>query len=119
MNEVFEKIIEKLEKEKNKDRIGVYSEIQCDAIKFAYGSAKEIVQEVAEEFATDTNVGNNGKWNKKCRYNAIVAKTGEIVPVYECTCSVCGWKTGNQGMRFNYCPNCGAKMDEPYQPKGE
>lgn len=74
---------------------------------------------VKEEFATDINVWSNGQWNKKCKYNAIVAKTGEIVPVYECTCSVCGWKTGNQGMRFNYCPNCGAKMDEPYKPKGE
>ena len=54
MNKAFEKILERLEEEKNKDRSGVYSEIQCDVIKFTYGSAKEIVQEVAEEY--------NGGW---------------------------------------------------------
>lgn len=29
---------------------------------------------------------------------------------YDCT--VCGYHTGDQGSEFNYCPNCGAKMDE-------
>lgn len=50
MNKAFKKILERLDEEKNKDRSGVYSAIQCDALKFAYGSAKEIVQEVAGEY---------------------------------------------------------------------
>ena len=45
--------------------------------------------------------------------------TGLMISVYNCKCSVCGWETGNQGTRFNYCPNCGAKMDKVIQPNGE
>lgn len=40
------------------------------------------------------------------------AITGKGIKVYQCICSVCGWKTGNQGMRFNFCPNCGSKMEQ-------
>ena len=29
-------------------------------------------------------------------------------------CSVCGYRTV-WGHRYNYCPNCGAKMDEPME----
>ena len=55
MNEAFEKILERLEE----------SYIDCfrqGDYKFnnAIDKAKQIVQEVAEEFATDTNVGSNG-----------------------------------------------------------
>ena len=55
MNEAFEKILERLEE----------SYIDCfhqGDYKFnnAIDKAEQIVQEVAEEFATDTNVGTNG-----------------------------------------------------------
>lgn len=55
MNEAFEKILERLEE----------SYIDCfhqGDYKFnnAIDKAEQIVREVAEEFATDTNVGTNG-----------------------------------------------------------
>ena len=73
---------------------------------------KETVKEIEENH-------NKGKW--EMTYNGMRknANTGLMMTVYHCKCSVCGWETGNQGTRFNYCPNCGAKMDELNQPKGE
>lgn len=38
--------------------------------------------------------------------------TGNPERKYLCDCSVCGWRTGNQGLRFNYCPHCGAKIEK-------
>ena len=46
---MIEKIIARLREEKNKDRSKVYSPVQCDAISFTFGSAIDIVQEVAKE----------------------------------------------------------------------
>ncbi len=31
--------------------------------------------------------------------------------IWDCTCSVCGWRTGQQGTRFQYCPICGTHME--------
>ena len=47
---MIEKIIARLREEKNKDRSKVYSPVQCDAISFTFGSAIDIVQEVAKEY---------------------------------------------------------------------
>ena len=63
--------------------------------------------------------GIHGKWAKTYNGMRKNVNTGLMMKVYLCKCSVCGWKTGNQGTRFNYCPNCGAKMDEEDQSKGE
>ena len=73
---------------------------------------KETVKEIEEKH-------NKGKWEmtyKGKRKNVI---TGLMIPAYDCKCSVCGWETGNQGTRFNYCPNCGTKMDEVNKTLGE
>ena len=52
MNKAFKKILERLEEHfnctNNRD------------MRLAYHHAMKVVQEVAEEFATDTNVGTNG-----------------------------------------------------------
>lgn len=43
--------------------------------------------------------------------NRIITRTSEIVFGYQC--SVCNRFTRSQFMgSWNYCPNCGAKMDE-------
>ena len=61
MNKAFEKILERLEELQN----NLLSQTEGD-INLQVGVingvmySKKIVQEVAEEFATDTNVGNNG-----------------------------------------------------------
>ena len=60
MNEAFEKILERLDKDcwltTNDD--GETNELSIRVVSLE--DANKIVQEVAEEFATDTNVGSNG-----------------------------------------------------------
>lgn len=51
-----------------------------------------------------------GEWIKTFRYMRENVNTGNIEPVYSYDCPVCAWHTGNQGGRFNFCPNCGADM---------
>ena len=53
MNEEFEKILERLERE-------IAGKPTPDEYNNGINRAYSIVQEVAEEFATDTNVGTNG-----------------------------------------------------------
>ena len=73
---------------------------------------KETVKEIEENH-------NKGKWEMTYKGKRKDVNTGLMIAAYNCKCSVCGWETGNQGTRFNYCPNCGAKMDKVIQPNGE
>lgn len=50
MQEVFEKIIQRLRTEKNMDRSFVYSTEQCDAIRYAFGAAIDAVKVCVEEY---------------------------------------------------------------------
>lgn len=59
MQEIFEKIIEKLTKHMKLNN-GLEDEDYFAGETSGYKQAMSIVQEVAEEYATDTNVGNNG-----------------------------------------------------------
>ena len=72
----------------------------------------EAVKEIEENH-------NKGKWEMTYKGKRKDVNTGLMISAYNCKCSVCGWKTGNQGTRFSYCPKCGAKMDELNQPNGE
>ena len=57
---VFEKILDRLEEVENR-LLNESGDIGCTlGITNMYEYSKQIVQEVAEEFATDTNVGTNG-----------------------------------------------------------
>lgn len=61
MNKAFDKILERLEKEKDIPHDDSVAEAISTRIwNKAIQRAKGIVQAEAEEFATDTNVGNNG-----------------------------------------------------------
>ena len=70
MNEAFKKILDRLERE-------IAGKPTPDEYNNGINRAYSIVQEVAEEFATDTNVGTNG-WiacsgckdckNKECEH---------------------------------------------------
>ena len=73
---------------------------------------KETVKEIEENH-------NKGKWEMTYKGKRKDVNTGLMISAYNCKCSVCGWETGNQGTRFNYCPKCGAKMDEVNKPNGE
>ena len=72
----------------------------------------EAVKEIEENH-------NKGKWEMTYKGKRKDVNTGLMISAYNCKCSVCGWETGNQGTRFRYCPNCGAKMDEVNKTKGE
>lgn len=52
----------------------------------------------------------HGEWDKTFRYMRENINTGKLEPVYSCDCPICTYHTGNQGVRFNFCPNCGADM---------
>ena len=77
----------------------------------------KVIKETVKEIEENHNI--KGKWEMTYKGMRKDANTGLMISVYNCKCSVCGWETGNQGTRFRYCPNCGAKMDELNQPKGE
>lgn len=119
MNKAFEKILERLEEEKNKDRSGVYSEIQCDAIKFTYGSAKEIVQEVAEEY-------NNGwipcseRLPEPARPVLVTLRNwmNEKLFVRQGIFHVDHWRT-DEGIIENSSVVAWKPLPQPYQTKGE
>ena len=159
MNKVFEKIIEKLEKElkladEEKLRCARENPLQFDSAKgYANGVANSIeivkqesaeyeecykdcgeceaynkekhhcpkfckvIKETVKEIEENHNI--KGKWEMTYKGMRKDVNTGLMISVYNCKCSVCGWETGNQGTRFNYCPNCGAKMDEVNKTLGE
>ena len=157
MQEVFEKIIEKLEEEKMSyfltiantgdekldyayEQVGdaldkAIEIVKQEAEKYeecykdcgdceAYNKEKhhcpkfcKVIKETVKEIEENHNI--KGKWEMTYKGMRKDVNTGLMISAYNCKCSVCGWETGNQGTRFNYCPNCGAKMDEVNKPKGE
>ena len=62
------------------------------------------------------------KWRDTARILMDAVSAADVAPVvhgrwvYGCQCSVCGDRHGPYNSRhrpyYNYCPNCGAKMDE-------
>ena len=77
----------------------------------------KVIKETVKEIEENHNI--KGKWEMTYKGMKKDVNTGLMISAYKCKCSVCGWETGNQGTRFNYCPNCGAKMDEVNKTKGE
>ena len=77
----------------------------------------KVIKETVKEIEENHNI--KGKWEMTYKGMKKDVNTGLMISAYNCKCSVCGWETGNQGTRFNYCPNCGAKMDEVNKTKGE
>ena len=77
----------------------------------------KVIKETVKEIEENHNI--KGKWEMTFKGMKKDVNTGLMISAYNCKCSVCGWETRSQGTRFNYCPNCGAKMDEVNKPKGE
>ena len=149
MQEIFEKIIEKLE-ELHERYINQYGAVGGNPMAFSVKECMEIVKQEVENYEecykdcgdceaynkekhhcpkfckvikeTVKEIEENhnkGKWEMTYKGKRKDVNTGLMISAYNCKCSVCGWETGNQGTRFSYCPKCGAKMDELNQPKGE
>ena len=77
----------------------------------------KVIKETVKEIEENHNI--KGEWEMTYKGKRKDVNTGLMISAYNCKCSVCGLETGNQGTRFNYCPNCGANMDEVNKPKGE
>lgn len=53
----------------------------------------------------------HGKWMKEDKGFGRDITTLHLMRVYKYICPLCGYYTDNQASRFNFCPNCGARMD--------
>lgn len=76
----------------------------------------KVITEAMKKIEENHNI--KGKWEMTYKGMRKDMNTGLMISAYNCKCSVCGWETGNQGTRFRYCPNCGAKMDEVNKSNG-
>ena len=71
-----------------------------------YLTAKQKIKNIP---SADVAPVRHGKWTEVQKENI----WGDIIPVFEC--SLCGKYTfGTKGIteKSNYCPNCGARMNE-------
>ena len=57
----------------------------------------------------------HAEWIKKSMGMRKDINTGKYIEKFSCDCPICGYHTGNQGARFNFCPNCGADMRKKVQ----
>ena len=71
----------------------------------------EILKTVDRQPTIDATLVVHGEWMKTFRYMRENINTVKLEPIYSYDCPICKYHTGNQGKNFNFCPNCGAKMD--------
>ena len=69
------------------------------------GGARKLI---AEAPAIDAAPVRHGRWWKKTDWHPISYTATKDFPFYECT--QCGWNR-RFAIDYNFCPNCGAKMD--------
>ena len=73
----------------------------------SYGQTDEpilfetLVSDLRDMKTADVAPVRHGRWIEKDKYN--------FVTMYDC--SICGTRILDNGPAWNYCPNCGAKMD--------
>ena len=73
-------------------------------------NSEDIGVKVSDLITIDAEPVRHGRWIKEIDYEEIVD-----IEFLKCTCSICGWVTRTDktiGIKYNYCPYCGAKMDE-------
>lgn len=100
------------------DKDTVYRQAAIDAINSHFGFNIEeeygsAVQEVINGLPSAQSERKKGKWISK--YNGKPVKVIKGFPQESCFCSVCGkWLIASDeyGVIGNYCPNCGARMEE-------
>ena len=127
MQDVFEKIIEKLEEQKTK---GIYDSNSIIGEKNVWAKAIEIVKQEAEKIGTDTNVGSNG-WIPVSERLPEEPKEG-LTNLDECDEYIVMIKNAKIPTALNYAGNgewyrdgvfydviAWQPLPEPYQPKGE
>lgn len=84
-----------------------YGDYECE-----FGFSREAIKDVLKSVETaDVVPVVHENWIIKTIDYGISPVTNERVlsPIYKC--GGCGYDTGKQAEKFNYCPICGAKMD--------
>lgn len=94
-----EKLNKILQREKLFDRSKAYDITDACNYNPIAATYEKVIQIVNSMPAADVQKFNHGKWKQE---NDIF------------TCSECGYQFEREGYTqfFNYCPNCGAKMDK-------
>lgn len=62
--------------------------------------------------AVDATQVVHGRWILRDNGTHMNVNTEKPMRFYLCDCSVCGYHTGTQAVNFNYCPKCGATMED-------
>ena len=57
------------------------------------------------------------EWIAEYKYKRLDEIHNVINDVYSFKCSSCGWKTGQQGIEFQFCPRCGERMKNANNPR--
>ena len=70
-----------------------------------------IVKAIIMADTVDSEPVRHGKWIKTPNEVRKNINTEKMMMCYKYDCNICGFHTGNQGLKFHYCPNCGTKMD--------
>ena len=76
-------------------------EATIEAVKHAWAKGLEPSQYIEIISAADVAPVRHGRWIEQEKYTFGV--------MYDC--SICGDRILDNGHSWNYCPNCGAKMD--------
>lgn len=76
-------------------------EAAIGAAKHAWAKGLESSQYIEIISAADVALVRHGRWIEKDKYT--------FGTFYDC--SICGTRILDNGHSWNYCPNCGAKMD--------
>lgn len=87
----------------------------CDAVWFG-GGAPSVTAAINQIPAADVAPVRHGRWDNKAEHLPDPAGF-DLIPVRNVwRCSQCGYpvinETEDPDRLFNYCPNCGAKMDQ-------
>ncbi len=76
------------------------------------GIARIHVSDIDTLPTIDATPATHGRWLLEDIGVRVIG--GKSVQAYRCTCSECGYRTGQQGIQFSYCPKCGAPMEDPF-----
>ena len=97
-------------------RSALIEKINMIEINYPSDDKEDIIEKVLANIDLQPTVEpKRGEWLKTFRYMRENINTGKLEPVYSYDCPICKYHTGNQGGKFNFCPNCGADMRKKVQ----